>query len=518
MIWRRIITLLSAGLFALQSVAAQEPDSSAMSALYAKLQEYTDAIETEPVSVKENEASFLISSCEDSLVRQSVAIWLYDRYMNSKLMGDEAVAIYLVDEWFSKGKVSFRNNVDFLNARIFADFNRQSLIGLKAPELKLKGIDGGDVVFPPSSGRYSVIYFYAPDCADCKVESILLRNVLKDKDFPIDLYFVCTGDDKDQMESFISTYLKFDLPSANVVYCWDPNLDSDFQRKYGVLQTPAIFLVDPEGVIAGRKLDSAALGKLLQSVFAEQVYGSDESVDLFDQVFGLLSAVPADDSASSVTSAGSDSIVPAPLPTAEDVMMVADKADSLLVTNLPAGRQMEGDLLYYLLTKTGEGYRAGLRHLVDSLILGRPDVWNSADDSLKVVGLASLEHDLLSRADVGTAMPKIKVPGTLRTVKGSRSGRFSLRRPGIAFIMFYTDGCPNCEAEMAGIDKLFAHIRNKAAARKAKVLLVDMDAVSASDPELEKLLLDTFDLTSLPYITQTSRGIVTRKYLTFTGL
>jgi thiol-disulfide isomerase/thioredoxin len=84
--------------------------------------------------------------------------------------------------------------------------------------------------------------------------------------------------------------------------------------------------------------------------------------------------------------------------------------------------------------------------------------------------------------------------------------------------MFYTDGCPNCEAEMAGIDKLFAHIRNKAAARKAKVLLVDMDAVSASDPELEKLLLDTFDLTSLPYITQTSRGIVTRKYLTFTGL
>jgi hypothetical protein len=44
-------------------------------------------------------------------------------------MGAEAVAIHVLDKWFIDGPVRMYDDVDLLHARIFADFNRQSLIG-----------------------------------------------------------------------------------------------------------------------------------------------------------------------------------------------------------------------------------------------------------------------------------------------------------------------------------------------------------------------------------------------------
>ncbi len=85
--------------------------------------------------------------------------------------------------------------------------------------------------------------------------------------------------------------------------------------------------------------------------------------------------------------------------------------------------------------------------------------------------------------------------------------------------MFYTHSCPNCAAEMAGIDSLLkqSSLREaslRTSSRRVSILLVDMDSVT-SNPDLQKQLLDTFDLSVLPYISQTVRGRVTRKYLTF---
>ena len=47
--------------------------------------------------------------------------------------------------------------------------------------------------------------------------------------------------------------------NVSVTNLWDPSLNSDFQRKYGVLKTPQMFLIGKDGVILGRKLDVPAL-------------------------------------------------------------------------------------------------------------------------------------------------------------------------------------------------------------------------------------------------------------------
>ena len=136
-----MILVLCSGLMA----GAQELDSLQQRALSEKLDEYFAAIEKEGTDVQKEECDFLIGTASDSLMRQFIALKAYDHYLNSPVMGAEAVAIHVLDKWFIPGKVRMNNDFDLINARVYADFNRQSLVGMKAPELSMESSDGKNV-------------------------------------------------------------------------------------------------------------------------------------------------------------------------------------------------------------------------------------------------------------------------------------------------------------------------------------------------------------------------------------
>ena len=476
-------------------VEAQELDSLRQAALTERLNEYFKAIEREGTEVQKQECDFLINSTEDSLVRQFIALQAYEHYMNSPVMGSEAVAIYLLDNWFLPGKVKMKTDIDLINARVFADFNRQSLVGMKAPELTMKTMDDNHVSFfaeDDASSRFRIIYFYDTDCSKCKLESILLRNILEDGDFPVELLAIYSGDNKKAWEEYAVGRLNIDSDVVTVQHLWDPEFDSDFQRKYGVLQTPKIFLVRPDGVILGRGLDVEALYTMLRSIFAETKlsYGSEESVQLFDGIFSAEEA---------------------------SVQKVCDLVDYISSSTLSKGdtlmfRQLSGDLLYYLATHSGEGIKEGLKYLIDENITARPKVWDTEDDSLKVVGFAQIMDDLLSKARPGTLVPDIKVPAERISGGKIKNATVKLRKIGAAknIIVFYTEGCEICKAEKAAIKELVA------ADHKTRAIFVNVDRILAENPSSAEILFDSFDLSSLPYIILTDKkGVISRRYLSY---
>lgn len=185
--------------FACLGVQAQQLDSLTKVGLSDKLDEYFDAIRTLDVEAQKAEADFLIETAADSLVRQFVAVKVYDHYLSSPVMGSEAVAIHVLDKWFLGGSVKMYDDVDLLHARIFADFNRQSLIGQTAPELSLLTYDDEPVsLYSAPSERYSVLYFYDTGCAKCRLENIRLTEAFKEKSYPIEFHAVYAGDNKEQ--------------------------------------------------------------------------------------------------------------------------------------------------------------------------------------------------------------------------------------------------------------------------------------------------------------------------------
>lgn len=481
-------------LFLALSVQGQGLDSLRREALTGKLGEYFGAIIQEPLAVQAAEADFMIEAASDSLVRQFVAQWIYEHYLQSPLMGSESVAIHVFDEWFLPGKVKMNSEMDLLNARIFADFNRMSLIGEKAPGLAMEALDGSFVELYTGSdkgGSYRVLYFYDTDCAKCRIETILLRNMLNTESFPIEFYAVYAGDNRSSWETYVKEKLTVDESEMKVSHLWDPTLDSDFQRKYGIIQTPRLFLIGPDGTILGRGLDTKALSALLHNIFdqVELIYGSKESEELFDQVFALEER-----------------------PSKDDVIYITEyiNANTLEKGDTVMFRQLSGDLMYYLASKTGEGYKEGLSYVLDHQILSRGDVWKSQDDSLKVIGYAEILSDLLSKAVPGSVVTDLKLPGVLMTAKKSKEGTFRLKKLGGRenVIIFYTVGCPVCDAEKAAARVLVQKDP------KAKVLMVNVDSIVENDPVLADHLFKSFDLTSLPFIFQTDKkGRVLRRYI-----
>ena len=470
-----------------------QKDTAVLNALSAKLHEYFEAMKYEPVQVQMGECGFLIESPSDSLLKSHVAKTIYDHCSNSPVMGVEAVAIHVYDKWYKPGHVKMDSDAELLGAKIFAEFNRMSQVGCSAPELRMEASDGSFVQLFQDGDKqngFRILYFYDTDCSNCKIQSILLSNVLATESFPVEFYAIYTGDDRESWMKYISE--RFDIPqsSAKIFHLWDPEIDSDFQRKYGILQTPRMFLIAPDGVVTGRGLDAFALSQMLHQIFdsVDLEYGSEESAALYDGIFAGVT------------------------PNVSDVRMLADQ---IAASTLPKGdtlmfRQMTGDLLYYLSTRSGEGFKEGLDYLIDTYITDNK-VWRSADDSLKIVGFAGIMDDLLSKSKLGTQVADIKIPGLKATWKGERVYKKSLKKLGAArnIIIFYTEGCNICEAEKRAARDLASSDKNVA------VLLINVDEIMHTNPALASKLFDKFDLSSLPFILETdSKGLIQRRYTT----
>ena len=487
--------------------AARQADSTKTAALGDKLAEYYETLKHESLNVQKNECDFLIESTSDSLLRQFVALDIYGHYRDSKIMGAENVAVHVYDKWFASGQVKMRNEAELSAARAFEDFKRRSLIGEKAPSIYMETMDGSALeVFGPEDGMgsFRILYFYDTDCSKCELETSLLRQLLKSKDYPVELYAIYAGDDPLAWKNYAARRLFID----GAIHLWDPSLVSDFQEKYGVTATPRLFLVAPDGIILGRGLDVNALQTLLDGIFAPRTleYGTSESEALYDGIFSASGGQPSEGEVKGM----SDYIADRTLA----------RGDTLLF------RQMAGDYLYYLASHSGEGVKEGLRYHIDRNIFSQ-DVWKSADDSLKVVGFAQIMSDLLSKAAQGTVVPGIKVPGQLYTWRGEkfRSKRLDKLNQKVNIMIFYTEGCEVCAAqkaaaqallrgdvapEQAGVVGKDSHVDS----RDINVFMINMDKIMASDPALATRLMDSFDLSTLPYILITdSEGVVLRRYV-----
>lgn len=491
----RLVILAAAFLSLLCSPAAfAQDDSSAFSALGAKLEEYLTAIERDAPKIKCNEADFLIESCQDSLTRQFAALKIYSHYMNSPLMGDEAVAVHVCDNWFISGKVKMKSEEDLIEATMFAEFNRQSLIGCRAPEISVQDTAGAYIDLfgsVPDDGRFTVLYFYDTDCATCEADGIVLKSMFGKENYPVHFYAVYTGADYEKWTEYISTGLNFGSPAVDMRHFWDPDMSSGYQMKYGVLKTPSIFVIDGRGVIVGRRLDPVSLAQLLKiclSPAADRAceFGSRESSEFYDKLlkpdFSCADADSLRKCISSMTLAGGDTLM---------------------------FRQMTGDMLHWLAGKSGAEAKCALGNLLVQDVFGKRELWAKSADSLSILPFAEILDDLLSRAEPGTKMPEISVEGTMKRGKKSVEGIYNLSRLRNATVIFHTGGCENCKAELAAADSLCLKDR------KARVLLVNMDDLLAYRPETAKALFDAFDLTVLPYITATdNKGVIVGKYMT----
>lgn len=243
------------------SAQAQDPADDKLVKLDSLVDRYVRFISREDVESKKAECDFLVSSLSDSAMVSRLVCRLFDSYSHSRVMGDEAVAIYVWDRWLADKSVSMPDENSWYDARMFAEFNRNSLLGMEAPALELRKPCGGTFRLP-RKGRTAILYFYDTDCGKCKIENQLLPTALRDWDKPADFYAIYVGSDKQRWSGFRRNF-RLGNGKLRVFHLWDPEVDSDYIRLYAVLSTPKIFVIKDDGLVAGRRLELDNLTQLL---------------------------------------------------------------------------------------------------------------------------------------------------------------------------------------------------------------------------------------------------------------
>ena len=415
---RRKLSLIAAFLLCVLSLKAQGPDESLLS-------EYLERLDRFDIETKIEESDFIIGSSEEVGLGLEVACRVYEHFRNSLLMGDENVAVHVADRWILPMCSEFcaLSDSTLTQIRNFADFNRASLLGAKAPLLPEAGLEDF------GAGELKLMFFYDLGCAKCKLEIPRLEALMeRHKELTVNAFY--TGSDLEAWAAFRKERLK------GARHFCDPENDSDFIRKYSVTATPRMFLIDGDGVIVGRMLDCESL-------------------------------------------------------------------EELLSTRKNAAKKAIAELFNTLVPLRGNDAKEALEYLIDNYILCGDSLFDTSEDSLMVIGFAQIQKDLLSRARPGSRMPAIKVRGSLN---GGRERSYRLdrigRKPGKVAIIFHTEGCKECQAQLEAAKEL-----------NVNILAVNMDKIEKKSPRTFSKLMDSFDLSVLPYLIECDGdGVITRRY------
>lgn len=260
------LTLMLAVALTCSAQAVQSATDSVRQAFFNEIEEGLPALAfAHPDSVIIL-ADRLISAMDSSEDSTRLAGLFFDYFSDCPIMGTEAIAVHIADNYFLNGKLKWPDSDSYPALYTFAEFNRASLIGKSAPALVLEDIDGSTVDVRAVRSPYKVLYFYDDGCASCARQTPALISLLNSYagDGMVSFFAVYTQSERTQWEKYVAdNFDNIDNPKVAVYNLWDPEIASDFQINYGVLTTPAMFLLDSENNITGRKLDSNALGQLL---------------------------------------------------------------------------------------------------------------------------------------------------------------------------------------------------------------------------------------------------------------
>lgn len=251
--------------------------------IYGSVTAYLQAISVMPVDSITARLDALIASADNDDTRAGIAGLAYNFFLDSPVMGAEGVSVYLADNYFLNKRLKWPSEATWPSLYAFAEFNRQSLLGMEAPVLELESLEGETVNVRDFTGGCKVLYFYENSCATCARQTPLIVSYLKEYtgSAPLTFYAVYTQGDRDAWVKYaFANFHGIENPAVRVYNLWDPEGTSEFHKKYSVLTTPSLFVLDADNRIIGRKLDAAALGTLIgqEASFEASLYNLMEGI------------------------------------------------------------------------------------------------------------------------------------------------------------------------------------------------------------------------------------------------
>ena len=223
------------------------------SPLYAeKLTEYLEKLFVPHPDTIMSAIDELVSRVKDNQETYKYLVWnTVINYQNPKIMGLDEVYVRLYDKYFASGEMDFWVSDQIKkNMKDYADKLRLSLVGQTAKNLIMQDQNLNLQSLYDIKKKYTLIFFFDPDCGHCKVETPKLVDFYnKNKDrFNLEVYAVSADTSMQKMKTYIKEmkmpWITVNGPRSTV---------GSYQKLYDAFSTPTLYIIDEKKKIIAKK-------------------------------------------------------------------------------------------------------------------------------------------------------------------------------------------------------------------------------------------------------------------------
>ena len=207
------------------------------------------------------EADFLIGKAKANKdVFRYVVNYITYTYETSNIMGMDAVFVHMAKNYYTPEQAFWVDSTQLYKIKDKATTLEPLLLGKKAPNLVMKNEKGQYKSLHDVNARYTILYFWDPDCSHCKKATPKLAEYYeKVKNKGVEVYAVCTEVETDKWNKFIEDY---NLHWINV---HDPDFRVNFRKVYDITTTPVVYLLDDKKTIIAKKVGVEQLEEILDN-------------------------------------------------------------------------------------------------------------------------------------------------------------------------------------------------------------------------------------------------------------
>jgi peroxiredoxin len=205
-------------------------------------------------------ADYILEKAEVSPDIFKYTLWyITNTYERSNIMGMDAVFVHMVENYYMTGKAFWVDATQLEKIAERAMTLKPILIGKIAPNLLMRDLKNTIVPMHGIKAKYTILYFWDPDCGHCKKVTPLVRDIYRQyKSKGVNAYAVCMEVDSDKMKKFIE---EKELDWINV---YDPYHQTNFRKHYDINSTPVLYLLNEKKEIIAKRIDAEQLKEILQ--------------------------------------------------------------------------------------------------------------------------------------------------------------------------------------------------------------------------------------------------------------
>lgn len=187
-------------------------------------------------------------------------LWMItNKYENIDIVGLDGVFIHLAEDYYLK-------DADWLDSTQRAKFqDRVNILkpiqtGKIMPALILADTLGVEQNLMNIKAKYTIVYFYSPDCGHCKDHAPeLVKYYDENKSKGIEVLNVAVDYELDKIKKFVSTY-----KTGKMRNLWDSKGRYVFRNKFDIYSTPTSYILDSEKRILGKRIPIEEFNKFIE--------------------------------------------------------------------------------------------------------------------------------------------------------------------------------------------------------------------------------------------------------------